>query len=145
MPKPKDNAAAQAARKRAEVTPPLVLDAMLARPVTACGLTLHPLSLDIIWTLQACRHPAFDSALSAESEMTALQIAQLIYAFASPGEAVANAPQGDGGQSLFDSEAFAFFRRHLTMSQVGEVVALIARLIKAGYAPAPNPAKAGPA
>lgn len=148
MAKHPPNAAGRAARKRAEVTPPVVLDAMLAGPVEFGGITLHPLSLDIIWVLQKCEHPAFDAAGSGQSDLTPLQIAQLVYAFAAPSSAVATVTQGELGQSAFDAEALAFFRRHVPMPQTKEVLAIIARLIRAGYATAPsggNPPKAGPA
>ena len=141
------NAEARKARQRAEVTPPLVLDAMLAGPVECCGLKLHPLSLDSAWTLQRCQHPAFDPAATPDTELNPLQVAQLIYTFAAPSDAVANvtAPV-EGELSVFDSEALAFVRRNVQMGDVGKIVQTITRIIVAGLQAAPsggNPPKAG--
>jgi hypothetical protein len=143
-------AGSKPARTRAAQTPTAVRKAMLAGPREVCGLTLHPLSLDILWTLESVGHPLADPARSADqlAAITPLQTAQMVFAFAAPLSAVdaAAQPAEEGAKlSPYDKEAFAFLRKSgVSIAQLGELGSAIAQLIQEGLAPAPgdgNPPK----
>ena len=131
---------APTAQAAAAQTPRTVRAAMLAGPRTVCGITLQPLSLDILWALEAIAHPL--ATPGAPGELSHLRIAQMIYAFAEPAAALQAASMGtDGAETLtsFDHAAFAFIRRHVTnfadLPKLGEA---IAQLIQEGLSPAPG-------
>lgn len=143
---PEEYAKPKAARKRAEQTPPVVRAAMLAGPVECQGITLYPLSLDILWTLEHCGHPAMDPLATAATTISSLQIAQLIFIFAHPSEAAALAAQSrDDGLSALDAAALAFIRRAVPVAALGALVAQITRMITEGLATAPGGANPKPA
>lgn len=141
--KPKDNAgfaAGKAARAVAEQTPPDVLTAMLARPHTVHGVTLQPLNLDILWVLQKIGHP-LGTPGSESSDLSGLQVAQLIFAFAAIEEAldaVAERITGDDGLTTYDREAFRFVRAHVPMKALPDFAVEIGLMISEGLATAPG-------
>lgn len=134
-------AEASGAQAKAAQTPSTVRKAMLSRPRTVCGITLHPLSLDVLWTLEAIGHP-LGTPGSAETELSPLRIAQMVYAFAEPGTALDLASQGedfDGGKlSRFDKAAFAFVRTNNLFPNLPELGAAVATMITEGLAAAPG-------
>lgn len=135
--------AGKAARKIAEQTPPDVLCAMLAKPVTICGIELQPMSLDTLWCLQACGNPLGTPGKSQEgiAELNHLGIAQLIFAFAEPARALDAASEvGEEGQKIspYDRAAMAFIRAHVPMAALSEIGAAIAKFIVEGLATAPG-------
>ena len=146
------HAEAPKAQAAAAQTPRTVRRAMLAGPREVCGVTLHPLSLDILWTLEAVGHPLGtpDSAPSADPSLKPLHIAQMIYAFAKPSAALELASLADDsapGDKLtaFDRAAFAFIRTHNLFTSLAELGAAVAAMITEGLAAAPgaeNPAQA---
>lgn len=137
---------ARAARVRAEQTPAVVRDAMLARAREVAGITLHPLNLDTLWILEACNHPLATPGASAD-KLTPIELAQLVFAFASPDAALEHAGQErEEGATLsqFDRAAFAFLRTHVPLGEMASVTAELARLLTEGLATAPGAGAANP-
>ncbi len=140
--------AAGKAQKTAAQTPSLVRKAMLAAPQTVCGITLHPLSLDHLWTLEAITHPMGSPGAADSTELTPLHIAQLIYTFAQPGEAVQLCAQaGDPESRLtpFDLAAFAFVRHAVPdLGDLTKIAAAIVAMLTGGLATAPGAGSENP-
>lgn len=137
---------AREARARAEQTPAVVRDAMLARPREVAGITLHPLNLDTLWILEACAHPLATPGADAD-KLTPLQLAQLVFAFAAPDAALEHAGQErEEGATLspFDRAAFSYLRTHVPLGEMATVTAALVRLLTEGLATAPGAGGANP-
>jgi hypothetical protein len=126
---------------------------MLAGPRKVRGITLHPLSLDTLWTLEAIGHKVGTPSTDAKAELTLshLEIAQMIYAFAAPGAALelASMVEEDSGAKLttYDLTALKFVRDNALLPHIAELGGVVAAMISEGLAAAPgdgNPKVAAP-
>lgn len=141
------------AQVKAAQTPQTVRRAMLAGPRTVHGVTLYPLSLDTLWTLEAINHKVGTPSAEDKGELTLshLEIAQMIYAFAAPGAALelASMVEEDSGAKLttYDLTALKFVRDNALFPHLAELGAVVAAMISEGLAAAPgdgNPTVAAP-
>lgn len=75
------------------------------------GLTIYPISADILWILDFLKNPILKGD---GRKAKPIHAAQAIYAFASPVQAFEDAqkPRGDAALSPFDRASLAFVRKH---------------------------------
>jgi hypothetical protein len=140
-------AAGKSARAIAEQTPPNVLAGMLAGPKEVAGVTVYPLSLDILWTLQACAHPLATPQAGALDNLEHLQLAQLVFAFCSPEAALDAAAEGKDAStalSTFDRAALSFMRHHVPLANLVSVLQVVGAMVSEGLATAPGAGSGNP-
>lgn len=113
---------------------------MLAGPQQVAGITIHPFSLDILWVLEEAECPLFKGD-NTGGNLTALQCAQVIFAFAAPEQALEAASiRAEDGAKLtpFDREALAYVRAHLPVSEIPAVTEQLGAMLRAAMAAAPG-------
>lgn len=127
------------ARDAAMQLPSIVAGAFLSRAIAVHGVTLQPFSWDTMLVLHQIGNSVARGG--AVDGLKPIEIAQLIFAFAAPDDAIELAAEPDelGAWSDFDKAALRFLRAHgITPGMLPEISEAIGKLIQEGLAAAPG-------